>query len=107
MRPLRYSRTLREAPTAKTRLEREFNPGTVSQMKLAAERDLTVGGPGLAAQALAAGLVDEFALFVVPVVIGSGKAALPPGLRLQLELVDHRSFGNGTVYMHHRLGEAA
>lgn len=102
-----YSRTLSEVATTKTRLEREFDPAAVRRMKLADDRNLSVGGSGLAAQALASGLVDELALFVMPVVVGSGKPALPSGLRLQLKLVDHRSFDSGTVYVHYRLGDAA
>jgi riboflavin biosynthesis pyrimidine reductase len=72
-------------------------------MKAAAERDLTVGGPNLAAQALAAGLVDECHLFVSPVIVGGGTRALPDGARLQLELLDERRFGNGVVHLHYRI----
>jgi dihydrofolate reductase len=71
----------------------------VRQLKTAAERDLTVGGPELAAQAIEAGLVDEYQLFLVPVVVGGGKRALPDAVRLRLELLDERRFGNGTVYL--------
>jgi dihydrofolate reductase len=71
-------------------------------MKASAGRDLTVGGPDLAAQAIKAGLVDEYHLFVTPVVVGGGKQSLPNGVRLQLELLDERRFGNGVIHLHYR-----
>ena len=97
-----YSRTLENAASAKTRIERAFEPAAVRQLKATATRDLTVGGPELAAQAIAAGLVDEYHLFLVPVVVGGGKRALPAGVRVELELLDERRFRNGTVYLHYR-----
>jgi dihydrofolate reductase len=96
-----YSTTLAAVPTARTRLERTFDPAAVERMKATAERDLTVGGATLAAQALAAGLVDECHLFVSPVVVGGGTRWLPDGLRLRLELLDERRFGNGVVHLHY------
>ena len=98
-----YSRTLQAAVSARTRIEREFDPAVVGEMKATASRDLEVGGPELAGQALAAGLVDEIHLFVVPVVVGGGKPVLPGGLRLSLELLDERRFENGVVYLHYRV----
>ena len=92
-----YSRTLETVSSARTRIERDFDPEAVRQMKATAERDITVGGPDLAAQAIKAGLVDEFHLFVAPVVVGGGKRFLPDDVRLQLELLDERRFGNGVV----------
>ena len=97
-----YSTTLEAPSTAKTRIERDFDPEAVRQLKAAATRDLAVGGPGLAARAFAAGLVDEIHLFVAPIVVGGGKQALPDGVRLELELLDERRFGNGTVYVRYR-----
>ena len=97
-----YSRTLEAASTARTRLERDFDPEVVRHRKESAERDLSVGGPNLAAQALQAGLVDELQLFLTPVVVGGGKQALPGGLRMELELLEERRFGNGVVYLHYR-----
>jgi riboflavin biosynthesis pyrimidine reductase len=88
--------------TARTRLERTFDPEVVRQLKASAESDLAVGGPGLAAEAFRAGLVDELHLFVVPAVVGGGKAALPDDVRLELELLDERRFGNGTVFLRYR-----
>jgi dihydrofolate reductase len=99
-----YSRTLEEAPTARTRIEREFDPGAVRWMKEAAHRDLSVGGPELASQALATGLVDECQLILYPVVVGGGTAALPDGVRFDLELRDERRFGNGAVYLRYAFG---
>jgi dihydrofolate reductase len=97
-----YSRTLETARTARTRIEREFDAEAVRQLKAQSERDLAVGGPDLAAQAIEAGLVDEYQLFVVPVVVGAGTQALPRGRRIELELVDERRFGNGTVFLRYR-----
>jgi dihydrofolate reductase len=97
-----YSRTLEAASSARTRIERDFDPEVVRQLKAAAERDITVGGPDLAAQAIKAGLVDEYHLFVAPVVVGGGTQALPTNVRLELELLDERRFGNGMVHLHYR-----
>jgi dihydrofolate reductase len=97
-----YSRTLETVSSARTRLERDFDPQAVRQMKATAGRDLTVGGPDLAGQALRAGLVDELHLFLAPVVVGAGTRALPTDLRLNLELLDERRFGNGTVHLRYR-----
>jgi dihydrofolate reductase len=94
-----YSKTLAAASSARTRIERDFDPDTVRQLKASAERDLTVGGPELAGRALAAGLVDECQLFLTPVVVGGGKRALPDAVRLDLELLDERRFGRGVVYL--------
>jgi len=97
-----YSKTLETAATARTRIERDFDPETVRQLKASAERDITVGGPDLAAQAFKAGLVDELQLFVAPVVVGGGKRSLPDHVRLKLELLDERRFGSGVVYLRYR-----
>jgi dihydrofolate reductase len=99
-----YSRTLEAASSARTRIEREFEPDAVRQMKAAAGRDITVGGPDLAAQALKAGLVDECHLFLTPVVVGGGNQFLPEDVRLKLELLGERRFGSGVVYLHYRTG---
>jgi dihydrofolate reductase len=97
-----YSRTLETVSSARTRIEREFEPDAVRAMKAAASADLSIGGPEIAAVALRAGLVDECHLFLTPVVIGAGNRALPDGLRLELELLDERRFGNGVVYLRYR-----
>jgi dihydrofolate reductase len=96
-----YSRTLTEPSSARTRIEREFDPEAVRAMKAEASADLSIGGPELAAQAIAAGLVDDCHLFLSPVVVGGGNPALPAGLRWDLELVDERRFGNGVVHLHY------
>jgi dihydrofolate reductase len=98
-----YSTTLATAATARTRIERAFDPAAVRKVVADADRDVSVGGPGLAAQAIHAGLVDEFHVFVNPVVVGGGTRALPDGVRLDLELVDEHRFGNGVVHLHHRI----
>jgi dihydrofolate reductase len=97
-----YSKTLETASSARTRIERGFDPEAVRQMKARAGRDMSVGGPDLAAQAIRAGLVDDVQLFLVPVVVGGGNPSFPNHVQLQLELLDERRFGNGTVYVHHR-----
>jgi dihydrofolate reductase len=98
-----YSKTLETPSSARTRIEREFDPEAVRQLKETADRDLTIGGPELAAQAIEAGLVDEYHLFLVPVVVGGGKRSLPDrGVRVKLELLDERRFRNGTMHLHYR-----
>jgi dihydrofolate reductase len=98
-----YSKTLEAPSSSRTRLERDFDPDAVRRLKASAGREISVGGPELAAQAIAAGLVDECHLFVSPVVVGAGTRALPAGLRLQLELLDERRFQNGVVYLHYEV----
>jgi dihydrofolate reductase len=97
-----YSGTLETAPTARTRIERHFDPEAVRQMKTSAGRDMVVGGAELAAHAFRAGLVDECHLFVAPVVVGGGKRSLPDDVRLDLELLDERRFEGGMVYLRYR-----
>lgn len=97
-----YSSTLETASSSRTRIERVFDPDEVRRMKTKGEGDLLVGGPGLAAQAFRAGLVDECHLFVAPVVVGGGTASLPDRVRLELELLNERRFGGGIVYLHYR-----
>lgn len=94
-----YSRTLTEASSARTRIEPEFDPEAVRGLKASASADLSVGGPELAGQALAAGLVDEVHLLLAPVVVGGGNRALPDGVRADLELLGERRFTNGVVYL--------
>jgi dihydrofolate reductase len=98
-----YSKTLETVSSARTRIERDFEPEVVRQLKASAESDITVGGPDLAGQAIRAGLVDELQLFVTPIFVGGGKPSLPKGVRVTLELLDERRFGNGVVYLQYRL----
>ena len=98
-----YSRSLETVSTARTRLEPDFDPAAVREMKAGADRDITVGGPILAAEALRASLVDEIHLLVCPVAVGGGKKALPGEMRLDLELLDARRFDGGVVHLHYRL----
>jgi dihydrofolate reductase len=97
-----YSRTLEDVASARTRIERDFDPEAVRQLKAAAGADLSVGGPGLAAEALKAGLVDELHLFLSPVVVGGGNRAFGDDVGLRLELLDERRFGNGVAHLHYR-----
>ncbi len=96
-----YSTTLADVSTARTRLERHFDPAEVRRLKQASTADLSIGGASLAAEAFRHGLVDECLLLLCPVLIGGGKPALPRGVRLDLALLDHRRFDNGVVYLRH------
>jgi dihydrofolate reductase len=97
-----YSTTLPSADTARARIERDFDPDQVRKLKQTAGRDLTVGGAHLAAQAIAAGLVDEYQLYLVPAVVGGGTRALPDQARLNLALVQEHTFGGGTIYLRYQ-----
>jgi dihydrofolate reductase len=97
-----YSRTLREAATARTRVEHDFDPAALRRMKTETQRDLSIAGPELAASAIRAGLVDEFQVFLNPVVVGGGTHWLPRGVTLHLELRDERRFASGVVYLRYR-----
>jgi dihydrofolate reductase len=101
-----YSRTLNTASTRKTKIERNFDPEAIRRLKESVERDIHIGGAELAAEAFRAGLVDECHLFIKPVIVGGGKAALPDNVRLELELLDERRFGNGEVYVRYRTRQA-
>jgi dihydrofolate reductase len=98
-----YSKSLEAASSAKTRIERNFDPEAIREMKATAEPDISIGGPELAAQAIGAGLVDELHRLVSPIVVGGGTPSLPDGVRVPLELVDERRFGNGVVHLHYRV----
>ena len=97
-----YSTTLQEVASERTRIERAFDPAVVREMKASAERDLSVAGPYLAAEAFRAGLVDEVRLFLAPVVVGGGTRALPDDVRLDLELLDEHRFASGFVSLRYR-----
>ena len=98
-----YSTTLEDVSTARTRLERTFDPASVRAIKTAATSDLTVSGALLASHAFEAGLVDEYQLLIRPVLVGGGKAALRSHVRPSLELLDERRLGNGVVYLRYRV----
>jgi dihydrofolate reductase len=98
-----YSRTLEEVSTDRTSLQREFDPDRVRLMKAEAVSDISIGGPGLAAAALAAGLVDECHIVLVPVSVGGGTPALPRSQRIDLELVSERRFAGGAMHLHYRV----
>lgn len=98
-----FSSRLETVSSARTRIEREFDPETIRRWKAEATRDLSVGGPDLAVAAIRAGLVDEIRMFVSPVIVGGGKRFLPDNVRLALELLDQRRFDNGVVYLHYRV----
>jgi dihydrofolate reductase len=98
-----YSRTLETVSSARTRVERDFDPDAIRGLKKVSGSDISIGGPELAGQAIKAGLVDECHLLLAPIVVGGGKRALPEDVHIPLELVGERRFGNGTVHLHYRL----
>lgn len=98
-----YSTTLETARSARTRIERTFDAKAVRAMKDATDRDLSIGGPALAAHAFRAGLVDEIRLFLSPVTVGGGNSFFPDRLRLDLQLLAERGFGNGVTYLRYRV----
>ena len=98
-----YSRSLESASSARTRVEHDFDAGAVRRLKESAQGDIGIGGPELAGQAIAAGLVDECHLILVPVLVGGGKRAFPDGVRADLELLDERRFAGGAVYLRYKL----
>lgn len=101
-----YSRSLDKISTRRTRLERDFDPEAIRRLKQTADRDISIGGPELAAHAFRSGLIDECQLFLIPISVGGGKRALPEDVRLELELLDERRFANGTVFLRYRVGRS-
>jgi len=97
-----YSRTLETVSSARTRIEREFDPGAIRRMKAEADSDITIGGATLAGEAIRAGLVDELHVIASPIVVGGGTPSLPDGVRWELELLDERRFANGVVHLRYR-----
>ena len=97
-----YSTTLESVSSGKTRIERSFDPDAVRELKAGADHDITVDGPNLAAQAIAAGLVDEYHLFTTSSAVGGGKRFFPDGVRLDLDLIEERAFGSGLIYARYR-----
>jgi dihydrofolate reductase len=98
-----YSRTLESVSTRKTRMERNFDPEAIRQLKETAEQELLIGGTELAAHAFRTGLIDEYQLFLTPVIVGGGKPSLPSNVRLELELLEERRFGNCMVFLRYRV----
>ena len=93
-----YSTTLQSVSSAKTKIERTFDPDAIRKLKAESDHDISVDGPNLAAQAIRAGLVDEYHLFITTSVVGGGKRFFPEGVRLDMELVDERTFKTGLIY---------
>jgi len=102
-----YSSSLTEVSTARTRIERQFEPEAVRRLKETSGSDLSIGGAGIAAEAFQHGLVDECVLQLYPVLVGGGKPALPRGVRLELELLAHRRFDNGVLHVRHAVRHPA
>ncbi|HJS96588.1 MAG TPA: dihydrofolate reductase family protein [Solirubrobacteraceae bacterium] len=98
-----YSRTLETVSSARTRIEREFNPDAIRRLKESSRSDITVGGADLAGQALAEALVDECHLLLGPILVGGGKRALPANVHSRLELLAERRFASGVVHLHYRV----
>src|SRR5512147_2016645 len=100
-----YSKTLETVSTRKTQLERSFDPEAIRQLKQTVEQDILIGGPELAAHAFRSGLIDECHLFLIPIIVGGGKQALPDNVRLELELLDERRFGSGVVFLRYQTSQ--
>jgi len=98
-----FSRTLRTPSSGRTRIERDFDPAAIRRLKESSARDISVGGAELAGEAIAAGLVDECHLFLVPIIVGGGKRALPDDVRAELELLAEHRFRSGVVHLHYAL----
>jgi dihydrofolate reductase len=98
-----YSRTIQTLSSARTRIERDFDPAAIRRLKESSDSDISVGGAELAGRAIAAGLVDECHLFLCPIVVGGGKRALPDDVRAELELLAERRFRSGVVHLHYRV----
>jgi dihydrofolate reductase len=98
-----YSKTLEAVSTRKTQIERNFDPEAIRHLKEAAEHDILIGGPDVAAHAFRSALIDECHLFLTPIVVGGGKQSLPNNVRLELELLEERHFGNGMVFLRYRV----
>ncbi len=97
-----YSRTLEAVSTRRTQIERNFNPEAIRQLKRTAKQDILIGGPELAAQAFRSGLIDEYHLFLIPIIVGGGKPALPDNVRLELTLLEERRLSSGVVFLRYR-----
>jgi dihydrofolate reductase len=97
-----YSRSRETVSTPRTRLEREFDPQAVRALKAELPLDISVAGPTLAGHAIRAGLVDEYHLLVVPTLLGRGIRVLPGDVRIRLDLLEERRFGNGMVYLRYQ-----
>jgi dihydrofolate reductase len=98
-----YSRTLEAVSTRKTQIERNFDPEAIQRLKESVKQDIHIGGAELAAQAFRSGLIDECHLFIIPIIVGGGKPALPDNVRLELELLEERRFSNGMVFLRYRV----
>jgi dihydrofolate reductase len=98
-----YSSTLSTLPTARTRLERRFDPDSVRELKASAIGDMTIGGSTLAAHAFDAGLVDECRFLIYPVLIGHGKPAFAGTDHVRLDLAEEHRFDNGVVHLRYRI----
>src|SRR3954452_23862364 len=96
-----YSREL-ETVEGNTRLSRGDPVEEVRELKEGSGADIGVGGAALASTLTAAGLIDEYGLFVTPVVLGGGKPFFAGDARMDLELVQTRTFASGVVYLRYR-----
>jgi len=97
---------LEAVSTRKTQIERNFEPEAIRRLKDSVQQDIHIGGAELAAQAFRSGLIDECNLFITPIIVGGGKAALPDNVRLELELLDERRLGNGEIFLRYRTRQA-
>lgn len=101
-----FSRTLEKTSTQETQLEHTFDPDAIQQLKATSDHDIHIGGPELAGHAFRAGLIDEIHLFLIPIVVGAGKSALPDDMKIRLGLLEERRFSNGTVYLRYGIRQS-
>jgi len=99
-----YSRSRAAPRSERTRIEAVFDPDAVRRLVAEAEHDVAIAGPELAAQAVTAGLIDEYHVILAPVLVGGGKRFFPPGVRAELRLVAERSFDDGFVALRFAAG---
>ena len=102
-----YSRRLEAVSTRRPQIERDFDPEAIKQLKEAADHDILIGGPELAAPAFRAGQIDECHLFLAPIMVGGGKPSLPDNVRLELELLEERAFGSGVVFLRYQVKQGS
>ena len=100
-----FSKTLAEVSSERTRLERTFDPEVIARWKAESDSDFSVDGPTLAAEAIRAGLVDEFGLFIGPAIVGGGKPFFPDGVHVDLELAEDRRFDSGVMFLRYTTRE--
>ena len=98
-----FSSTLTNVSSRNTRIERRVDADAIRSLKEKSAKDISVSGPTLAARFIREGLVDEYGVYLTPVIVGGGTRYLGDiGLRLDLDLIEEHRFGNGVVFLRYR-----